>query len=382
MRVITKTADLEALRQELAAQPFVAVDTEFMRETTYWPKLCLIQAAAPGVEAVIDPLADGLDLAPFLTLMADRNVLKIFHAARQDLEIFLKLGTALPHPVFDTQIAAMACGYGDTVAYDALVQQVLKRRLDKSSRFTDWSRRPLSESQLAYALADVTHLRDLYPRLYQKLETESRLDWLDEEHAYLLNPDIYDTTPEKSWQRLKLRKTTADYVLGLQVAAAWRERQAQQRDVPRGRIVKDEALYEIAEHRPKTAADFDRMRAVPRGFGNSRAAQDLIQALDRAFADPNRAQYKHDRPPPLPSGLGPTVELLKVLLRFEADRHQVAPRLIASAADVEAIAASDTADVTALTGWRRKVFGERALALKHGKLALKLKDGKVSVEDA
>jgi ribonuclease D len=381
MHVITKTADLEALCREMAQAPFVAVDTEFMRETTYWPKLCLIQAAAPGVEAVIDPLAEGLDLAPFMALMANRNVLKIFHAARQDLEIFLKLGGALPHPVFDTQIAAMACGYGDTVAYDALVQQVLKRRLDKSSRFTDWSRRPLSESQLVYALADVTHLRDMYPKMHAKLEAEDRLSWLDEEHANLLDPEIYDTTPENAWNRLKLRKTTADYVLGLQVAAAWRERQAQQRDVPRGRIVKDEALYEIAEHRPKTASDFDRMRAVPRGFGNSRAAQDLIQALDKAFSDPNRPVYKHERLPPLPSGLGPTVELLKVLLRFEAERHQVAPRLIASSGDVEAIAASDTADVAALSGWRRKVFGERALALKHGKLALKLRDGKVAVED-
>jgi ribonuclease D len=381
MRVITKTADLEALRQELAEQAFVAVDTEFMRETTYWPKLCLIQAAAPGVEAVIDPLAGGLDLGPFLALMADCNVLKVFHAARQDLEIFLKLGTSLPHPVFDTQIAAMACGYGDTVAYDALVQQVLKRRLDKSSRFTDWSRRPLSDSQLAYALADVTHLRDLYPRMYDKLAAENRLSWLDEEHAYLLDPDIYDVTPERAWQRLKLRKTTADYVLGLQVAAAWRERQAQMRDVPRGRIVKDEALYEIAEHRPKTPSDFDRMRAVPRGFGNSRAAQELVQALDRAFSDPNRPVYKHERPPPLPAGVGPTVELLKVLLRYEAERAAVAPRLIASAADIEAIAASDTADVAALLGWRRQVFGERALALKHGKIALKLEGGKVAIEE-
>jgi ribonuclease D len=381
MRLITTTADLETLCRELAAQEFIAVDTEFMRETTYWPKLCLIQAAAAGVEAVIDPLAD-LDLAPFLTLMSNTKVLKVFHAARQDLEIFQKLNNgALPDPVFDTQIAAMACGYGDTVAYDALVQQVLKRRLDKSSRFTDWSRRPLSESQLAYALADVTHLRDLYPKLRQNLERQDRLSWLDEEHANLVDPDIYDTTPEKAWRRLKLRKTTADFVLALQVAAAWRERQAQQRDVPRGRVVKDEALYEVAEHRPKTSADFDRMRAVPRGFGNSRAAQDLIQALDRAFADPNRAQYKHERPPPVPPGLGPTVELLKVLLRYEADKHEVAPRLIASAADVEAIGASDTADVPALQGWRRKVFGERALALKHGKLALKLKDGKIEVEE-
>jgi ribonuclease D len=382
MRLITKTADLEAFRQELAGADFVAVDTEFMRETTYWPKLCLIQAAASnGVEAVIDPLAEGLDLAPFMALLADTSILKVFHAARQDLEIFLKLGDALPAPVFDTQIGAMACGYGDTIAYDALVQQILKRRLDKSSRFTDWSRRPLSENQLTYALADVTHLRDLFPKMRDKLERDDRLSWLDEEHANLLNPDIYDTTPENSWQRLKLRKTTADYVLGLQVAAAWRERQAQARDVPRGRIVKDEALYEIAEQRPKSAADFERMRAVPRGFGNSRSAQELIQALDRAFNDPNRAQYKHERLPPLPPGLGPTVELLKVLLRYEADHHNVAPRLIASAADVEAIAANDEADVPALRGWRRKVFGERALALKHGRLALKLKDGKVSVED-
>lgn len=380
MRLITKTDDLAGFCAELSAQAFVAVDTEFMRETTYWPKLCLIQAAGAEGEAAIDPLADDLDLGPFLDLMANASVLKVFHAARQDLEIFFKLGGALPTPVFDTQIAAMACGYGDSVAYDALVQQVLKRRLDKSSRFTDWSRRPLSENQLAYALADVTHLRDLYPRMHASLDRQNRLSWLDEEHGNLVDPDIYDTTPENAWQRLKLRKTTADYVLGLQVAAAWRERQAQLRDVPRGRVVKDEALYEIAEIRPKTAADFERMRAVPRGFGNSRAAQELIHALERAFADPNRAAYKHQRPPPTPSGLGPTVELLKVLLRYEAEEHGVAPRLIASAADVEAIAASDEADVPALRGWRREVFGERALALKHGKLALKLKDGRVVVE--
>ncbi|MBI3438379.1 MAG: ribonuclease D [Proteobacteria bacterium] len=381
MRVVTKTAELEELSRELAARPFVAVDTEFMRETTYWPKLCLVQAAADGVEAAIDPLAEGLDLSSFLALLANKEVLKVFHAARQDLEIFLKLGEALPHPVFDTQIAAMACGYGDSIAYDALVQQMLKRRLDKSSRFTDWSRRPLSDAQLAYAVADVTHLRDLYPRMHERLDRERRLDWLDEEHAKLLDPEVYDTTPENAWQRLKLRKTTADYVLGLQTAAAWRERQAQARDVPRGRVVKDEALYEIAEHRPKSASDFDRMRAVPRGFGNSRGAQELLHALDRAFADPKRPVYKHERPPPLPSSVGPTVELLKVLLRFEADRHQVAPRLIASASDVEAIAASDNADVEALHGWRRKVFGERALALKHGKIALKLENGKVAIEE-
>jgi ribonuclease D len=380
MRVITKTADLKELCSELAAQPFIAVDTEFMRETTYWPKLCLIQAAAPGVEAIIDPLAPDLDLGPFLALMGDQAVLKVFHAARQDLEIFLKLAGRLPAPVFDTQIGAMACGYGDSVAYDALVQQVLKRRLDKSSRFTDWSRRPLSEAQLTYALADVTHLSEVYPRMRDKLAEKGRLHWLDDEHANLLDPDIYDTTPENAWKRLKLRKTTPDYVWALQTAAAWRERQAQARDMPRGRIAKDEALYEIAEIRPKTPADFDRMRAVPRGFGNSRAGQDLIQALAEAFAQPDRPQYKHERAPPPPSGAGATVELLKVLLRYEADAHDVAPRLIASAADIEAIAARDDADVAALKGWRREVFGEQALALKHGRLALRLKDGRVAVE--
>ena len=379
MRVITKTADLENACREFAGQDFVAVDTEFMRETTYWPKLCLIQAAAPGAEAVIDPLADGLDLGPFMDLLADRATLKVFHAARQDLEIFLKIGGALPNPVFDSQIAAMAAGFGDSIAYDALVQQILRRRLDKSSRFTDWSRRPLSDSQLAYALADVTHLRDLYPKLHKKLEDSGRLDWVDEEHANLVNPEIYDTTPDNAWKRLKLRKTTPDYVLGLQVAAAWRERQAQQRDVPRGRIVKDEALYEVAAHRPKAAADFERMRAVPRGFGNSRAAQELIKALDQAFAQPDRKPIEIERRPPLPPGLGPTVELLKVLLRYQADAHGVAPRLIASAADIEQIAASDDADIPALRGWRRKVFGESALALKHGRIGLKLEDGKVAI---
>jgi ribonuclease D len=380
MRVITTTDDLARLTHEMAEAPFVAVDTEFMRETTYWPKLCLVQAAAPGVEAIIDPLAERIELDPLLELMGKKHVLKVFHAARQDLEIFNKLAGELPGPVFDTQIAAMACGYGDSIAYDALVQQMLKRRLDKSSRFTDWTRRPLSDAQLTYALADVTHLRDLYPRMHKKLSETDRLTWLDEEHAYLLDPDIYDTTPERAWERLKLRKTTADYVLALQVAAAWRERQAQARDAPRGRILKDDALYEIAEHRPKSPADFDRMRAVPRGFGNSRGGQDLLADLNRAFADPARPQYKHERLPPAPSGLGPTIELLKVLLKLQAEKHEVAPRLIASAAEVEAIAGDDNADVPALSGWRRNIYGQHALALKHGKLALKLKNGQVVVE--
>ncbi len=381
MRLITTTDELASFSAALAAESFTAIDTEFMRETTYWPRLCLIQAAAHGVEAAIDPLAEGIDLAPFFAVLADPGVLKVFHAARQDLEIFLNLMGRLPAPIFDTQIAAMACGLGDTIAYDALVQQVLRRRLDKSSRFTDWSRRPLSEAQLAYALADVTHLRDLYPKLANRLAAEGRSDWLGEEHANLTDPQIYDTTPENAWKRLKLRKTAPDYVVALQVVAAWRERQAQSRDVPRGRILKDDALYEIAELRPREPGAFERLRATPRGFGNSRAAGDLMKALGDALDDPDRAPIRIERPAPAPSGGGPTVELLKVLLRAEAERIGVAPRLIASMSDLEAIAADDEADVPALTGWRRKVFGARALALKAGALCLRMREGKVIVED-
>lgn len=381
MRLITETAELTEACHALAAGPFVAVDTEFMRETTYWPRLCLIQAAAPGAEALIDPLAPGLDLKPFLDLMANTAILKVFHAARQDLEIFFNLMDALPHPIFDTQIAAMATGLGDSIAYDGLVQAVLKRRIDKSSRFTDWSRRPLSEAQLAYALADVTHLRDLYPIMAADLAQKNRAHWLDEEHAAMTDPDNFDTTPENAWKRLKLRKVTPDYLLGLQVAAEWRERQAQARDTPRARVLKDEALYEIAEQRPRNADAFDRLRVVPRGFGRSRGGAELIAALEAAFAKPERPSFKHDRPPPAPAGIGPTAELLKVLLRLEAEAHGVAPRLIANAADVEAIAASDNANVAALKGWRREIYGDRALALKHGRIALTLKNGKVAIEE-
>ncbi len=379
MSLITDTEALAAGCRALAAHPFVAVDTEFMRETTFWPKLCLIQAAAPGVELVIDPLAPGLDLAPFLDLMADRRVLKVFHAARQDLEIFFRLSGQPPFPLFDTQIAAMAAGYGDSIAYDALAAAILKRRLDKSSRFTDWSRRPLSEAQLAYALADVTHLRDLYPKLRATLEAAGRLDWVGEEIAALADPALYDNEPENAWTRLKIRKTGRDYLVALQVAAAWRERTAQARDVPRGRVLKDDALYEIAEQKPRKPEAFDRLRAVPKGFGGSRQGVELAGLIDRALADPSVKPPPVERLSAPPQGLGPTVELLKVLLRHECERHEVAPRLLANVSDLEAIALSDEADVPALKGWRRALFGELALALKHGAIALSLAEGRVAI---
>lgn len=380
MHLIRTTQELANASAALSQAPFVAVDTEFMRESTYWPKLCLVQAAAPGVEALIDPLAPDIDLKPFLAVMAKPSTLKVFHAARQDLEIFLNLMGTLPAPIFDAQIAAMAVGLGDSVSYDSLVQGMLGRRIDKSHRFTDWSRRPLSEAQLAYALADVTHLRDLFPLMREKLESQGRSDWISEELAALTDPAIYDTAPENAWRRLKLRKTSGDYLIVLDVAAAWRERQAQARDVPRGRILKDDALQEIAEQRPRSAAALDRLRTVPKGFGNSRAGQELVRAIDAALSG-GRKPPEVERSAPSPSGLGPTIELLKVLLRTEAEAHGVAPRLIANAADVEAIAASDDADVPALKGWRRTLFGEKALALKHGKLALTIADGKVAVSE-
>jgi ribonuclease D len=379
MNVITNGDGLAEFCAAIANEPFIALDTEFLRENTYWPKLCLIQAAGGVHEAVIDPLADGLTLAPFLDLLRNPSIVKVFHAARQDLEIFFKLADAMPGPVFDTQIGAMACGLGDSIAYDALVNHFLKRRVDKSHRFTDWSRRPLSEDQLAYALADVTHLRDLYPILRDQLDQQGRTAWLADEHAGLVDPAIYDTEPENAWLRLKVRKTGLEYLAVLKVTAAWRERSAQARDVPRGRILKDDGIYEIAEQRPKSAAAFDRLRAVPKGFIGSKIGQELAACVAEAIADPAAHAPKHDRGPPPPSGVGPTVELLKVLLRQEAERHDVAARLIASGADLELIAAQDDADVPALQGWRREVFGEKALELKRGRIALTLDRGKVRI---
>src|SRR3954471_3847 len=269
MTPITTTAELAAFCDKIKGQPFIAVDTEFMRETTYWPKLCLIQVASPDTEACIDPLADGMDLEPLLEILRDQSVLKVFHAARQDVEIFNNLG-AMPLPLFDTQVAGMAAGFGDQISYDALVRQMLKIDLDKSSRFTDWARRPLSDAQLKYALADVVHLAALYPKLRERLEKAGRMSWVEAEMAALGDPATYDLDPEKSWRRLKPRKFTAKYLAVFKATAAWRERTAQQRDQPRGRILKDEAIDEIATQAPTSLEAFNNLRSVPKGFGGSR----------------------------------------------------------------------------------------------------------------
>ncbi len=382
MNVITDTQALAEACEALAQADFVAVDTEFMRESTYWPVLCLIQAAGGETEAVIDPLADGLDLSPFFALMADETVLKVFHAARQDIEIFHHLAGAPPRPLFDAQVAASALGLGDSIAYDGLVRALLKRAIDKSSRFTDWSRRPLSDKQLAYALSDVTHLRDLFPQLRARLAESGREGWIAEEMAVLADPATYVVEPDEAWRRLKLRKSTPDFVAVLKAAAAWREREAQARDVPRARVLKDDALGEIAMQRPRNEEDLARLRAVPRGFERSRAGKSLLEAIAPALADPKAHAPRVEKSKPPPPGLGPTVDLLKVLLRLKAEEHEVAPRLIANVADLERIAADDDAQVPALQGWRREVFGDAALALKRGEVALRLAGDRVVAEPA
>jgi ribonuclease D len=379
MTPITTTAELAGFCEKLKGQPFVAVDTEFMRETTYWPKLCLIQAAAPNAHAVIDPLADGMDLEPFLAVLRDESILKVFHAARQDVEIFNNL-KAMPRPLFDTQVAAMAAGFGEQIAYDALCRQMLKIELDKSSRFTDWARRPLSDSQLTYALADVTHLAEVYPLLHQRLERESRLGWVTDEMASLTDPANYDVDPDNAWKRLRPRRHTAKYLAVYKAVAAWRERTAQLRDQPRGRILKDEAIDEVATQAPTDVEALDRLRSVPKGFSGSRFGPDLLAAVREALAAPESyAPVIERHKAPVSPAAGAVVELLKVLLKARAEEAGVASKLIATVADLEQIANDDDAPTPALRGWRREAFGEDALKLKRGELALVLDGTRVRV---
>ncbi|HVI30880.1 ribonuclease D [Phenylobacterium sp.] len=379
MTPITTTAELAVFCDKLKGQPFVAVDTEFMRETTYWPKLCLIQAAAPNAHAVIDPLSEDMDLEPFLEVLRDETILKVFHAARQDVEIFNNL-KAMPRPLFDTQVAGMAAGFGEQIAYDALVRQMLKIELDKSSRFTDWARRPLSDSQLTYALADVTHLAELYPMLRQRLEKESRLGWVTDEMSNLTDPAHYDVEPENAWKRLRPRRHTAKYLAVYRAVAAWRERTAQLRDQPRGRILKDDAIDEIATQAPTDADALDRLRSVPKGFSGSRFGPDLLAAVREALRDPEAYAPVIERAKTAPSpAAGAVVELLKVLLKARAEEAGVASKLIATVSDLELIANDDEAATPALKGWRREAFGEDALKLKRGELALVLDGARVRV---
>jgi len=377
MKLISDTAALAAFCQRLASAEFVTVDTEFMREKTYWPQLCLVQLAGPDEAWAIDPMAPDMDLAPLFELMANPKVMKVFHAARQDVEIFLHLSGKVPAPLFDTQVAAMVCGFGDAVSYETLAGQLARARIDKSLRFTDWSRRPLTDRQLDYALADVTHLRVIYEKLCQRLEREQRAEWVAEEMAVLTDPSTYLIDPDQAWRRLKSRSSSPRFLMILKELAAWREREAREKDLPRQRLLKDDSLMEIAAQAPTTIDELAHTRGLSRNAAEGKLGSALLAAVARALATPESQWPTPMERVELPRGLGPVVDLLKVLLKLKGDQHDVAQRLIASSSDLEWIAADDSAEVPALHGWRRGLFGEDALRLKHGRVGLALAtDGK------
>ncbi|MEM7301181.1 MAG: ribonuclease D [Pseudomonadota bacterium] len=379
MKIITSTKALAEVCEAYAKSDFVTVDTEFLRESTFWPILCLIQMAVEDDEVIVDVMAPGLDLQPFFDLMADESTVKVFHAARQDVEIVHHLGGIIPQPLFDTQIAAMVCGFGDSIAYDQLANRVNGARIDKSSRFTDWSNRPLSQKQLKYALADVTHLRDVYRHLTGLLEEKKREHWVSEEMKVLTSTETYDVSPADAWKRLKLRvRKSRDFEL-MKRLAAWREERAQERDQPRRRVLKDDAIYEIAQQHPKDAKALARLRSLPNGFERSRFAGELVNIVHEvARLDPDDLP-KVPRPPQAPEGTGAATEMLKVLLKLVGEQHGVATKVIATVDELEKIAANDDADVPALHGWRRELFGQAALQLKNGELGLGFKDRKISL---
>jgi ribonuclease D len=376
MQPITTTEKLADVCTRMARHPFVTVDTEFLRESTYYPQLCVAQMATLDEAVVIDALAAGIDLAPFFALMADEKVVKVFHAARQDIEICWHEAGVIPSPLVDTQVAAMVLGYGDAISYDQLVQRITGDSLDKSNRFTDWTRRPLSEAQLAYAVSDVTHLRDVYLRLSTDLEKRERVDWMRDEMKVLTSPATYRFEPEHAWERLKTRVRKPRELAVLIEVAAWREREAQERDVPRGRVLKDDVIGDIAIQAPTTIERLANLRSLPRGFERSRWGEAIVEAVKRGLARDPKTLPPFERPKPALNGQA-TVELLKVLLRMTAERHGVAAKVIATVDDLDRIAADDDADVPALSGWRRELFGEKALALKRGQLSLAIEKGRV-----
>ena len=378
MEPITKTKKLAEACARLAQHPFVTVDTEFLRESTYYPVLCVAQMASPDEAVVVDAIADGIDLAPFFALMGDEKVIKVFHAARQDIEICWHEAGIIPHPIVDTQVAAMVLGYGDSISYDQLVQRITGDTLDKSHRFTDWTRRPLSEAQLAYAISDVTHLRDVYLKLAADLEQRGRSEWMREEMKVLTSAETYRFEPEHAWERLKTRVRKPKELAVLVEVAAWREREAQARDVPRSRVIKDDVIGDIALQAPTTIERLGGLRSLPRGFERSKWGEAIVEAVKRGLARDPKTLPRLDRPRGAVNGQA-TVELLKVLLRMTAERHGVAAKVIATVDDLDRIAADDEADVPALHGWRRDLFGEKALALKHGKLALAVEKNRVVV---
>ena len=376
MELITTTNELAAVCERMARHPFITIDTEFLRETTYYPLLCVAQLASADEAVVVDSLAPGIDLKPLFDLMGNERVLKVFHAARQDIEIVWHRAGIVPHPVFDTQVAAMVLGYGDSISYDQLVQRITGDNLDKSNRFTDWSRRPLAPAQISYALSDVTHLRDVYLALAADLNQRGRATWMEDEMEVLISPETYRAEPERAWMRLKTRVRKPKELAVLIEVAAWREREAQTRDVPRGRVLKDDSIGDIAIQAPTTTERLAALRSLPKGFERSKWGEGILEAVKRGLERDPKSLPPIERQKVSQNGAA-TVELLKVLLRMTSERHGVAAKVIATVDDLDQISADDEADVPALKGWRRELFGDKALALKHGKLSLAIERGRV-----
>ena len=378
--LISTNDDLIRVMDGFRGKPFLAIDTEFMRERTYYPQLCLIQVGDGEKAVAIDPLAKNIDLEPLWNLMRDESIIKVFHAGNQDMEIFLHEMGSLPSPVYDTQIAGLVCGHGDQIGYDSLVKSILGKDVDKTSRFTDWSKRPLTDRQISYALDDVIFLAQIYPIMLEKIAAENRTSWLDEEFAKFCDPATYITKPEDAWKRIKIRHLKPRALLRLMRLAAWRETESQNRNVPRNRVVRDETLIDLAGTAPKTTAEFSKIRNFPGGTDGKftkpvlKILQDVEAVSDSALpSTPSRG-----KPVKAPQAV---MELLRVLLKYSTDHFNIAPRLIASGDDLELLAIDDNAPIRALQGWRREVFGDTALKLKSGKIGLAVKNGKIKVID-
>ena len=376
---IATSEALAALCARLEGEAFVTVDTEFMREKTYYPELCLVQIAGANDVAVVDALAPGMDLAPLGRLLAKPEVVKVFHACRQDVEIFLLLFDAVPTPLFDTQVAAMVAGFGDQVGYDSLVAALTGGHIDKAHRFSDWSARPLSKSQINYAAADVTHLREVYEKLLAKLEKEGRLEWLAEEMAILTRPETYRVDPERAYERLKIRSNNRRQLGLAKAIAAWREREAQRINIPRGRLLKDEQIPEIASLAPDDAESLAKARGISAGFAGGKSGVSLLAAIAEAKALPEADLPKPERQREAPKASPALVSLLKVLLAAAAEKNNVAARLVASGDEIEALALDETAPNPVLEGWRREMFGETALRLIRGQIALSTQGKRIKI---
>lgn len=379
--MIIKTQDeLNHFCQSLAREPFITIDTEFLREKTYYPKLCLIQISGPDKNArAIDPIDYDLNLNAFFDLLRNQKVLKVFHAGRQDLEIFFNMTNDVVTPLFDTQIAAMVCGYGDSVGYDSLVRNILNENLDKSNQYTNWAQRPLTDKQLDYALGDVTHLVDIYKHLSEKLDKMGRTDWVFQEEEILTDPATYENPPERAWERIKIRSPKPKTLAVLRDLAAWRERRAQDKDIPRAWVMRDDTLADMAAQAPKDAKHLSKIRNMSSDLAHGHVGQELIKIIKAAEKSDKKKWPKIERAKPLTSEETAIVDMLKLLLKIRAGQNGVATKLVASNDDLKILATNNKADIPAMKGWRKELFGQYVEDFKNGKLAVGMKDGEISI---